>query len=374
MEILQTSGFNDWLCNTLNSAFRIPHSALETIPHSQLPMILAIIQHLPKNPRRVVRTDSFARFQAICGMIEQESYLAAHASCHATMNGMNRTLACDADISDKASITQAIDAIFEAGPFDALVLPGLTDFELQKFVCECCQNHVAAFEFRLFLDPAKSLDVREIIKHQKALPRFASYCWPWISTVTPGRRSAELLPPSCLIAPLALGCATWLKGVHDWEGLSQDDACDLSECDVEVMTQKTINRRPVIGRFAPLRPVVQPRPMQEFVDVPGVYPNADDEDRDEGDKSSLETAIQEELHAKCDTLIKQYPKNDASLWSALQRTAISVLNGYQSRGLIKAYHVRCDAETASWGTAEAPVVEVLVEYPKRVREIRFCVK
>ena len=351
MEILQTSGFNDWLCNTLNSAFRIPHSALETIPHSQLPMILAIIQHLPKNPRRVVRTDSFARFQAICGMIEQESYLAA-----------------------KASITQAIDAIFEAGPFDALVLPGLTDFELQKFVCECCQNHVAAFEFRLFLDPAKSLDVREIIKHQKALPRFASYCWPWISTVTPGRRSAELLPPSCLIAPLALGCATWLKGVHDWEGLSQDDACDLSECDVEVMTQKTINRRPVIGRFAPLRPVVQPRPMQEFVDVPGVYPNADDEDRDEGDKSSLETAIQEELHAKCDTLIKQYPKNDASLWSALQRTAISVLNGYQSRGLIKAYHVRCDAETASWGTAEAPVVEVLVEYPKRVREIRFCVK
>ena len=306
-------------------------------------------------------------------MIEQESYLAAHAACHATMNGISRTLACDADITNKEDIKQALDAIFEAGSFDALVIPGLVDFELQKYACECCQNHVSDFEFRLFLDPEKTSSIADIIARQKALPRFASYCWPWIPTVTPGRRSAELLPPSCLIAPLALGCATWLKGVHDYPGISEDDACDLSECDVEVMTQKTINRRPVIGRFAPLKPVVQPRPMQAFVDVPGVFPNADDDERDEGDKSSIETAIQEELHAKCDTLIKQYPKNDASLWGALQRTAISVLSGYQSRGLIKAYHVRCDAETASWGTAEAPVVEVLIEYPKRVREIRFRV-
>lgn len=336
-------------------------------------MILAIIQHLPKNPRRVVRTDSFARFQGICGMIEQESYLAAHAACHATMNGMSRTLACDADITDKASLKQAVDAIFEAGPFDALVVPGMTDFELQKWVCECCRNHASAFDFRLFLDPPKSAEVSQIIARQKTLPRFSAYCWPWMSTLTPGRRSAEWLPPSCLITPLALGCATWLKGVHDFPGMSEADAYDLSECDVEVMTQKTINRRPVIGRFAPLKPVSQPRPTQAFADVPGVFAPGDDDDRDEGDKSSIETAIQEELQDKCNALIRQYSKNDAALWGALQRTAISILSGYQSRGLIKAYHVRCDAETASWGTAEAPVVEVLVEYPKRVREIRFRV-
>lgn len=338
-------------------------------------MILAIIQTLPNHPRHVVRTDSFAKFQNICGMLEQTNYLAAHAACHATMNGISRTLAKDADISDKASIEQAIAALFEAGPFDALVIPGLTDDERQKEVCECCQNHVSDFEFRIFLDPPKSAAAADIIAHQKALPRFASYCWPWIPTITPGRRSAEVLPPSCLIAPLALGCATWLKGVHDLDNISGDDACDLSECDVEVMTVKTINRRPVIGRFAPLKPVAQPRPMQAFVDVPGIFadPKAD-ADRDDGDKTSIETAIQEALREQCNTIIKQYPKNDASLWSALQRTAISILSGYQSRDLIKAYHVRCDAETASWGTAEAPVVEVLVEYPKRVREIRFCVK
>ncbi len=338
-------------------------------------MILAIIQTLPNHPRHVVRTDSFAKFQNICGMLEQTNYLAAHAACHATMNGISRTLAKDADISDKASIEQSIDALFDVGPFDALVLPGLTDFEIQKATCECCQNHVSDFEFRLFLDPPKSCAAADIIAHQKVLPRFASYCWPWISTITPGRRSADVLPPSCLVAPLALGTATWLKGVHDMEQIAGDDACELSECDVEIMTIKTINRRPVIGRFAPLKPVSQPRPMQAFVDVPGIFADPqDDTEPDEGDKSSIESAIQEELHDKCNALIKQYPQNDASLWGALQRTAISILSGYQSRGLIKAYHVRCDAETASWGTAEAPVVEVLIEYPKRVREIRFVVK
>ena len=153
-------------------------------------MILAIIQTLPNHPRHVVRTDSFAKFQNICGMLEQTNSLAAHAACHATMNGISRTLAKDADISDKASIEQSIDALFDVGPFDALVLPGLTDFEIQKATCECCQNHVSDFEFRLFLDPPKSCAVAEICKLLLALD-FDDY------PRTPKRRCSPPFVPRC---------------------------------------------------------------------------------------------------------------------------------------------------------------------------------
>lgn len=337
-------------------------------------MKLAIIQSLPSCPEHVIRTDSFAKFQDLCGLIEQSSYLAAHAACHASMNGMSRILAVHAPISQLDGLITALDSIFKAGPWDALVIPGLTDFIFQKEIAAHCLKFSDHFDFKLFLDPPKSATPAEIVDHQKSLPRFACFAWPWISTVTHGRRSPEWLPPSCVIAPLALGCTDHLRGVHELDKISSSDAHILRNHDVEVLVNKTIQRRPVIGLF-PHESSHSTQPLKsDFVEIP--LPNTEPSFSDENAvaQNAFEIEITQKLHQRCDELIQMYPKNDASLWSALERTAISILSDAKMRGQILKYHVRCDEETASWGTKEAPVVEVLIEYPKRVKEIHFRMK
>ena len=339
-------------------------------------MILAIIQSLPKHPYRVVRVDAFAAFQSLCGMIEDTSYLAAHAACHAKMNGISRILAADADISSLDAIRHALDLLKAADAFDALVIPGLTDAALQMQVCTACQIVCLESPFRLFLDPPASSKAEDIAKRQTMLPRFASYCWPYVPTVTPGRRSAESLPPSCLIAPLALGTATYLRGVHDLDALPADDVAMLGENNVAVMIPKRQGPRTVVGC---LNPPVQsaPQPVNAFVEVPVPRPDTAKDDIDaqiEAKESAIEAQILAEIEMHARDIYKQYVKNDAMLWSALTRSATAVLMQAQSTGRIKSYRVRCDAETASWGTPDTPVVEILLEFPKRVKQARFTVE
>ncbi len=338
-------------------------------------MILAILQTLPLHPEHVIRTDTFAKFQRFCGMLEQQSYYAGHAACHATMNGIERTLAADADVSNIASVTHATESLFEAGPFDALVLPGVTDPDIQKHICDLCQNHLDDFDFRLFLDAPRNADTAEILKRQNALPRFATYAWPWISTVTPGRRSAEFLPPSCLIAPLALGTANYLRGVHDME--SHDDlAVTLHEKGVEVMINKIVQRRTVVSRMAPEVPKTKPNDeiINQFIEIadPNAVQMTDPiQDKIDRDEASIEAALLDQINRRCDAILRQGPLNNSGLWNALKRTATSVLMDAKSRGLITQYHVRCDEETASWGTPTTPVVEIIIGFPKRVKQLNF---
>ncbi len=341
-------------------------------------MILAIVQTLPKHPQRLVRVDSFASFQSLCGMIEDTSYLAAHAACHGKMNGISRILAADADIADLSSVRHALDLVFNGGPFDALVIPGLTDAAQQLEICAMCQPHCLDFDFRLFLDPPQRTETAKITKLQAMLPRFASYCWPYVSTVTPGRRSAEWIPPSCLIAPLALGTATHLRGVHDLPSMSPDDIALLNENHVEIMVNRRQGPRTVVAALVPPSHAA-PQPTNAFTEVQGI-PVHDDEPQTsvdaqiEAKESAIEAQILAEVEMHARDLYKQYVKNDAMLWSALTRSATAVLMQARSTGLIKSYKVRCDAETASWGTPDTPVVEILLEFPKRVKQARFSVE
>ncbi|MBQ9395837.1 MAG: hypothetical protein IJU23_10050 [Proteobacteria bacterium] len=287
---------------------------------------------------------------------------------------MDRTLAADADMTNEESLKSAISLIFENGPFDALVLPGLTNFALQQFVCSECQKLAGAFPFVIFLDPERNADAETIISQQKLLPRFAKYVFPWVSTVTPCRRSAEWLPASCVIAPLALGTARFLRGVHELATLNPNDMAALADNDVEILMNKREDRRPVIGRYAETR--LKPSAPQAFVEVPGVFRDPAPQSTGETDEKekAAEDQIARELELRCQEMIRQYVTNGPNLWNALERTSISVLTEARSRGLIKNFHVRCDAETASWGTEDKPVVEVLIEYPKRVKEIKFSWK
>ena len=363
-------------------------------------MILAIIQAIPTHSRRVIRTDSFAKFQHLCGMIEQTSYLAAHAACHATMNGASRTLVADADITMHESVLSALRCIFAEGPFHALVIPGLTDWTLQKDVCRFCQEHSGDFHFKLFLDPERGLAPEIIVERQEELPSFGYFAWPWVSTVTPGRRSSEWLPPSALIAPLALSKAQYLKGVHDLDCVLPDDAAFLNAHHVEVMHNIVVNRRTVIGRMPPVARGVKcadtlcnslPDPcaphhshsMRARVDVyvaePGLHGIMADTASPmpieiDDEQAAIEAQILETIDARCAEVLKQRPRNDAMLWGTLQRTAIAVLSQAQAKGWVKRYKVRCDAETAEWGSPTEPVVEILLEFPKRVKQIKLNVE
>lgn len=306
-------------------------------------------------------------------MIEQESYLAGHAACHAVMNGMSRTIASDADISDKASISRGLERLFAAGPWECLVIPGLVDAEMQQAVTEMCRKHLDDFDFCVIMDMPRQSDVSEIISRQKSSPRFVSYAWPWVSTVTPGRRSAEYLPASCLVPALSLGCTRSLRGVHDIS-IAASDVERLRDAGVQVMHEIVENRRRLVGLASPVCAVESDPFMSGVANMPNDGPPrtviaiaGDCPDM------AVEVMIREALETQSAALIRQYGKNDISLWGALTRMSISVLNGFRDRGLIKDFRVRCDSETAEWGTPESPVVEVILTYPQRVKSAQFNV-
>lgn len=337
---------------------------------------LGIIQSLPHAPRNPVRTDSFSKFQAICGLIEREDYLAAHAACHATMNGIERTTAVHADISSAESIFGALSRILAdetpGGGIRTLVIPGLTDFALQTAVCDRCREAASQRPFDVFFDPPEAADFSEIIAHQKTLPRFASLCLPYVATVTPGRRSADLLPPSCLIAPLALATATHLRGVHDMPGLSRDDAATLARGGVRVMMPKTIDRRRVLslfyaGQSDALACNAQMPPRGNIVWSDGAAQAISDEE------ARFEAELEEMLQTQCAECLRAHPVNNRDLWAALSRAATSALMHAKSHGKIAGYRVRCDEETASWGYPDCPAVEIVIQYPKRVRSVKLNV-
>jgi len=336
-------------------------------------MILAILGYIPTHPRRVVRVDTFAKFQQLCGMLEQESYLVGHAACHATMNGFERVLAKDIDATDGESVREGVEALLSAGPFDALIMPGPHAPSIQKALLDACASPSADFTFRLFLDPPRGADIDQIIDWQKALPPFAAYAYPWVLTHTPTRRAPEVLPPSCLMPALTLGIAPHLRGVHEADTLRLDDALALAEGGVETMIAS--GKRSVLIRLQPDL-YTEPPHAVHFEDVMGLplppEPPADPRQaKIERDEAAIETMLLEQIELRCNDVLAQATTNNAALWSTLTRTATSVLRDAQSRGFITKFHVRCDEETASWGSPTVPVVEILIAFAQRVRQVKF---
>ena len=91
-------------------------------------------------------------------------------------------------------------------------------------------------------------------------------------------------------------------------------------------------------------------------------------------KAMILEALKEALEDRTQDVLMQHTTNNPMLWSALTRTATALLMDAKTRGLIESYKVRCDEETASWGTPESPVVEILIKFPIRVSNIKFDFK
>ena len=85
----------------------------------------------------------------------------------------------------------------------------------------------------------------------------------------------------------------------------------------------------------------------------------------------IEKQLLAQIEAKTQQVYAQHGIHDPNLRTSLCRAATSVLVYARDHGQIKNFAVRCEADSASPETDGLPVVEVNIEFFKRVRQIRF---
>lgn len=334
---------------------------------------LAIIGSCPLVPRTVVRVSRFADFQNICGELEAHNYRAGHAACHATMNGFDRVIFSYAKSNDMASLKDAIDRLKNHTPFDILIFPDCTELTMHREMADYVTEAAFDFPFKLLFDAPRNVDIDALVDAQKGLPHFAHYAYPWVNTHTPGRRSQEFLPASCVAGSLVIRLALQLRGVHDLDYWPLQDAEYLAEN--RIIPLYPSGKMHKVGLYAPAIVPAQPLdPLENILHMP--LEKITTTQGDEGiaqERHQTDNATERELMAaidkRCAEVMAHGPVNNASLWNTLRRCAESVLRPAYEQGKIKRYVVRCDAETAEWGTPDAPVLEILLEFPKRVSQI-----
>ncbi|MFA5624195.1 MAG: hypothetical protein WC966_03925 [Bradymonadales bacterium] len=343
------------------------------------PRCLAIIGDCPKDVKRTVRVSSFSQFQRICGELESDSYLAGHAACHATMNGFDRVLFSKADIASLEAVLVSLRELVAQGSFDILVIPGLVDFEAQARVCDELSALEPQFYFRLLLDLPQDVGFEDAIERQSKAALWLKYVMPWVLTHSPGRRSEEWLPASAVAGALIARLRESLRGVHALADWSREDAAYLAEHGVAALY--VFGQRAMVGLYpenvakAPARANIAHVEASISMPVERIRPmNLADMATDELSalsEAEVEVELLSAIDKRCAEIMKQYPRNDKSLWQALRRSAEAVLRPAKEKATIKRYFVRCDEETASWGTPTSPVMEILLEFPKRVSQVQI---
>jgi len=85
----------------------------------------------------------------------------------------------------------------------------------------------------------------------------------------------------------------------------------------------------------------------------------------------IEQQLLAQIEAKTQQVYAQHGLHDPNLRTSLCRAATSVLMYARDHGQIKNFAVRCDESSASPETDGLPVVEVNIEFFKRVRQFTF---
>lgn len=327
------------------------------------PLTLGLLGACPRQVQGPAAFDTFARFQHHLGELEAVaagSYPVAHAACSAFMNGLPRVaFAGVVDLARPEAWAEAVTRLVDAWEPALVAAPGLVDPGLVRPLVAAFAARAARLQDReppvLWLDAPDRADAAAVLAHAAAVGadgegvRVAA---PWVPTLTPGRRQYERLPPTCLLAPLALGLATELKGVSEPEApFPLDDLAHLEAAGAGILAAQG-PRRLVGGAFSLVRPKAPP--MGPATNVP---PGFDD----------AASAIERELDDLSVTLQRQGLKGP-SLWKSLVREGSTLLNGYKARGVIAGFVLRCDESTGS--TPEGhPVVEVGLAVPSRVEQV-----
>lgn len=332
------------------------------------PLTLGLIGACPKGVQGPAAFDAFARFQQHLGELEAVpagSYPVAHAACSAFMNGVPRVAFAGVDDAGRPEAwAQAVTRLFDAWEPALVAAPGLVDPALARAL-------VAAFAARaqrlrdreppaLWLDAPDRAGASAVLAHAIAVGadgegvRVAA---PWIPTLTPGRRQYERLPATCLLAPLALGCAGELKGVSEPESpFSLDELARLEAAGVGVLA--SVGPRRLVGAAFRLERSKVP-PFGAPSDTPPDFDEA-------------ATAIERELD-ELSVHLQHQGLQGPSLWRSLVREASTLLNGYKARGVIAGFVVRCDESTGCTPDGH-PVVEVGLAVPRRVEQVVLHVR
>jgi hypothetical protein len=324
------------------------------------PLTLGVLGRSPMGRPGPVAVTRFSDFQRLVGELEGAApagYPAGHAACHALMNGLERVVFCGVrDETSPEELVAAFERLVAEGPVAMLVAPGVVGAApalVAAFLAwegrERAAGRLGLGDASLWLDAPDGVEVTEVVVRQAALspdPRLVRVAWPWVATLSPGRRQAERLPPTCLVAPLYLGTAAHLVGVHTVERVGAAEEAALREAGAALLSEQVGRRRLVGLAFPPARPVAAPA-----------------EAPPEALEARLELALREALEAA----IREMPAGPG-LWKTLERDAKTVLRRFAQRGEIAAFKVRCDDET-NQGLVDGVGVEVIVRVPQRVQEL-----
>jgi hypothetical protein len=330
--------------------------------------VLGVVGAAPGGARGPLRADRFDRFQRVAGALEaapRGGWPAGHAVCHALLNGVPRVVYLAVAAATPAALAEAARRLVaDEGPLAALVAPGVADVAAARAVAAAV---AAAAEERggepplVWLDAPDGADEAALLAHAGAVGADGArvrLVAPWVATLSPGRRQAERLPGACLVAPLGLGVAGALRGVHDLApGLPPDAIRRLraAGCDVLVAAGP---RRQVALAGPPPRPW-RPAPPGDGAppDAAGAPPTARD----------LAGEVAAALETAC-TPLAVGAAPTASLCRTLERQARTALEPLRRAGRVTAYALRCELERQPDGGL-APVVEVGLRLPDRVREV-----
>lgn len=341
--------------------------------------VVGILGPSPRGIEGPIRVGRFDQFQRQAGEIEQAapgSFWAGHAACHCFMNGVARVVFSGVQEPEvPRSWLGALSRLFldEEPGLELLIIPGIEDPDLSaqllgRFLAST--DSAASYGHRepptLWLDAPDHASVDEILRYAERIGadgervRLAT---PRISVISPGRRSYERLPASCLIAPLALGLADALGAVHDLDGpeaaLDIDDLGRLQAAGCGVLAPRG-KRQQLAAAFSLERPR-----------APDLSPHAPEllSEPLPSNFAGVSARLEEDLEAATRDLSGAGLRGGA-LRAAALREARAVLSGYKARGEIAGFVARCDEETCAGAEGE-PVVEVHLNFPKRVSQVRL---
>lgn len=324
--------------------------------------MLGIIGRTPKGLEGPSFVDSFRVFQRVAGELEAATptaFPALHAVCHATMNGAAPLAFYGVeDIWDPAALGAALRGLRGAYPELAMVVvPGLRKPAAEPPVEQVAALVDAQKSEIIWLDAPTHSSADEIVAYREALPGdrdLVRVVTPEVYTISPGRRSFEALPPTCLIGPLSLGEAIHLRGMHrDLPALGNPDRKRLEEAGCGLLVSGAPPQKPIRLAFPP--------PLGGSAIVPA------DEARPEDRDGTLEGRIQAALDLACHDAVAS-GRSGPDLWKLIEREGRAVLARFVSSGELRGFRLRCDEET-NRGMVSGVGVEVLVETPKRVRSV-----
>lgn len=284
---------------------------------------LGIVGRSVKASRGPVQADRFERLARFVGGIEQTpalSYPALHAAWHAFVNGVDRVIFSSVaePYGDEAWIA-AMKRLFQSDPLGLVVAPGGPS----EALAEAFRSLPFTRTSCLWVDEDPGARDEQVRAGEQEIP-----------TISPGRRTPELLPASALIAPLHLGVVTALLGTHDpptTSGWLKADA---------------------YGRIVLAKPLDLPGPR-----LPP---------RPEAEVSAVQFRIDRAIAKMVEPILLTENVSPA-LYRRLEREAAAILEPYKKKGEIVRYSVRCDSETSE--DAGGPVIEIRLVEPKRVEEI-----